>query len=504
MVKLKVSQVKYIVVSVIACLLVLEMSFFTLRSRNHGMTDSKLSSMSTNLDAIIPDEQLQSRQQELVSTSELVTKNTLNETFKTKEENVSYTSAIDQNLNADQSIQDSNVGNTVINNDNKLSLSHYQDEFVSQLPKFSEDESEFILSSLIERSFDSFGPYITTFFLSHHLFTNNNILSDMGIEKVSIDHKKTWRKFSKITETIEYEQFGQRSYRHAYTCKISNSFQDIPYIVDGVWLPNRLSTDTNSNRRVDILRCPIKDSINATKVLMNTNHEIHIELYMNSKFLVSFTIPWLTRRTGYLLDYFKGSTKLNSWGNLVGHDLKDTNVNTNENLLVQTTPVIHLCMPGTKLLPTKRNVAIMLEYISHHLMLGFHHIYLAIAYNKSSKFMRYTQVVLKSYINEGKLSIISQTQDQIDSMWSVYGLSFHQLSLKIMQSTMLLYYTKGFVDYLAVFDIDELFIPKLPYNDIISVLRDVDVYNQNELPLFPPNTDPLDRIKSWNGKKSYT
>jgi hypothetical protein len=100
-----------------------------------------------------------------------------------------------------------------------------------------------------------------------------------------------------------------------------------------------------------------------------------------------------------------------------------------------------------------------------------------------------------SYIEEGKLSIYSQAGDELDMILSVGGLSWNKVAMRIFQTNMCLYLAKGTADYVAVLDIDELFIPKGRYTNLIDVL--LSTIPLRPLPLHPPATTLNSLATEW-------
>lgn len=340
------------------------------------------------------------------------------------------------------------------------------------LPEFTADGKDYVFSAIIERTFDSYGPYVTTFFLSHHMM-EAFLLNGVGVERASPKTRSIWKQASKKFQSLEYDNAGRRSSKLSYTCKISHSDRDVWYEVPAKFLPNRLATDVNSNRRLDILRCPIQDAVNATEFFQRTDHELRLEILCDRISLISFTIPWRSRRTGYMLDSLPGASNIDAW--------KSKDLATSD---AHDVPIVHLSMPGSRLLPTKKNIALILEYVAHHLNIGFDHIYFTTALPWDSDEMSHLLQVVKSFVLEGKLTITSSSGDSILAISSTGGLQWHPVAIKTYQSSMMLFYTKGFADYLAVFDIDEFFIPRGVHSSITDVIKAID-YPNGHVPIRP-------------------
>jgi hypothetical protein len=111
------------------------------------------------------------------------------------------------------------------------------------------------------------------------------------------------------------------------------------------------------------------------------------------------------------------------------------------------------------------------EFIEHHLALGVSHIFLPVTLSWESVHMNTILSAFSSYINEGRLSISSQAGDGIDFVYSFSGMSWGRDNIKNFAANMFLYLSKGAATYTGIWDFDEFFIPKLPYNSLIDVIR---------------------------------
>ena len=79
------------------------------------------------------------------------------------------------------------------------------------------------------------------------------------------------------------------------------------------------------------------------------------------------------------------------------------------------------------------------------------------------------------------------------------GISMDRDNVKIFNVNMCLYYTKGVADYLAIWDIDEYFIPKPPHHSIMDVIRSAD----SVAPLTPVVGDPFELFPKWKGGRGW-
>ena len=94
---------------------------------------------------------------------------------------------------------------------------------------------------------------------------------------------------------------------------------------------------------------------------------------------------------------------------------------------------ITFIIPYTFIIPCTQSLSIYLEFIQHHLLLGVSHIFLSAPFSWNGTIMNQLQRILRSFIEEGTVSITSHSDDDIDYLYSVRGLSFHRDVIKVLQ-----------------------------------------------------------------------
>ena len=368
------------------------------------------------------------------------------------------------------------------------------------LPAFAVDESEFIFSSVIERVPDSWSLYVTTLMLCHYMLQPADI--PLSITKVHPYMRDVWRRAVMRFRGTEYYPSGTRIVKEPFYCRISHSGKEKAYVVPGYFLPNRLTSDSNSNRRLDVLRCPMQNSKHAYGQYARSSASAFVEIIRGNVSLVNFTISWATRRSGLLVTSPTAASRLDPWkGFSKGHS---ASASASAAALLAPPPPpsygdkLHICVPGTKQLPSKKVIPYFVEFVSHHLLIGADHIYLPLTLSWTSESMAVYLTVLRSYIEEGKLTVVTQSGDGLDMISSVGGLSWHRAAMKIFQANSCLYLAKGLTEYLAVFDVDEFFIPKGPHMSFMDVVKST----RPSVPLavHPPRTDALALKEEWARK----
>ena len=225
-------------------------------------------------------------------------------------------------------------------------------------------------------------------------------------------------------------------------------------LVPAVFIPTSLSIDDNFNNKLDIMRCRMH-YINPE--LSMSNQSVQVELLRRHRNgsaspLLKFNIPWGMRRTGYMHHrvgvptqaLFKPPTpsipddenarrkhtmyhstpvdvellyfsKWDSWENFhVTPEVKHDKLPTR----------IYLCVCGKTSSPILDDIALLLEFIQHHLLLGVNHIFLSVRYAWDSHNMHVLLLSLRHFIDSGVISVMSQAMDGYDRTASTNGMAW--------------------------------------------------------------------------------
>jgi hypothetical protein len=273
----------------------------------------------------------------------------------------------------------------------------------SVLPTFAADETEFFLNSLIERSAQSTDLFLTTFMLCHHVL--RPVMSNTAVKRVHPIMRDTWLRATLKFQAVRYYDTGARKQEHEvekFYCQITHSEKSATYIVPGVFLPNRLTSDPNANRLLDVLRCPIQDSLSAYHEFARTNESISVHIIKGNQSIAAFSVPWRTRKTGFLMQNSKAATQLDAWK---GHEKtigdKPSKVGVD---------LIHIIVPCSSQEPVRAILPMYLEFISHHLLLGAAHIHIPVPFSWNSRQMNHFTELFQSYILEGNISLFCTIQ----------------------------------------------------------------------------------------------
>ena len=368
---------------------------------------------------------------------------------------------------------------------------------VDDLPAFATDYSDIAVGAVIERKHESWDLHMTTFFLNHNFFWQP--IEGYGMGRISKENREKWEmvayNFNKTTYSKENgkrvisDVFSNRTGARTmieelrYKCRIKNSNrpQDEEYLVRAVFMPNKLTPDQNANNRLDILRCPIKASKDCYLELAGTDHKAEVYIVgPNGNDIFHYFISWKSRRTGYLLSSPAMATSFQPW--------KAFDRNSTKLPGVVGSDMLYMSVPGVESTVSQFTLPMYLEFLQHHVLIGVEHVFMACSYGWNGAMMSNFLVATKSFIDDGLLSVNSQSGDNFDLLYSFLGGSLDRDTVKIFHVNMYLYLTKGMVDYLGVWDIDEYFIPQLPHHTIQDVIMAAE--SPEPLKPFPLDADP--------------
>ncbi|CAE7267252.1 unnamed protein product, partial [Symbiodinium microadriaticum] len=358
----------------------------------------------------------------------------------------------------------------------------------SDLPVLVRDFSDVIIGAIIEREHESWKLHLATFFMAHEQLANRThmILNP----SVRPDTLGAWMRATNHSRKVSYDEVGERKDGYQYFCRITQSQGATPYLVRGRFIPNELTPDVNANKRLDILRCAIQNSEYAYRQLAGSDHLLHVEILRDTYSLANYSVPWKSRRTGFMLTNPPGTSRLDSWK---GFDREKSVVPGDAGV-----DEIHMCVPGVESPISKKSLALYLEFFQHHFNLGVQHMHIAATYTWGSPNMNMFVEAVRPYIDDSLMSVTSEAGDE-DLVYGFLGMSMDRDNVKIFNVNMCLYHAKGVADYVAIWDIDEYFIPKPPHHSIMDVIRSADTFE----PLTPLVGDPFKLFPQWKGGRGW-
>lgn len=372
------------------------------------------------------------------------------------------------------------------------------------LPNFSHDLSEIILSSLIERSAQSYDLHLTTFLLCHFTMRVQDNVNQQVFLRLNPNQLPVWNKVMLNFSKTVYRLPGYRAHRPSFSCFMRTIFihpidqrwlaKDEGEEVAAIVVPAAATVDFNANYRTEILRCPIA---NSSKAYLNyvgrSDYFLEVTLKKNGKSLLTYHVPWQSRMAGYMSS---SSLPIGKWKLLPSVGSTTSSADQIMAEMVYSMPSlsidpwrgfekskppskwsldkVYMCVPGWRSPPLPRYLSHLLEFIQHHLLMGVRHIFLGVCFAWHSPYMKKLLRVLKPFIDEGRLSIASHTEDNLDYRFTFLGAVLRNTPVKVFSVNMCLYFAKGMADYVAIWDVDEFFIPHGKNKDLLDLLDGVD------------------------------
>jgi hypothetical protein len=323
----------------------------------------------------------------------------------------------------------------------------------STLPSFSHDQSEFIMSAIIERQAGVDQLYLTVFALNRMLLSEGR--SSWGPNRVSKEARKEWATAEQITRRIYYQKNGTRDKISNIYCQITNAVASVPYLMQGRFVPNALSIDESFNSKIDIFRCDMRNIMHSHSLLAASNQSINVQLLRHERSggwssLLNFSVPWRSRCAGYMQQPEAGSPlvrshyardasrplplsaegKLSSskWDPWERYDDSSSpggaNYSSSSVSSPLDQPMVYLCLTGITASPFSADVAHLLEWVQHHVLLGVQHIFLSVRFAWDSQNMHSLLLALRHFIEQKLVSVSSQAGDGFDRTASTKGLSW--------------------------------------------------------------------------------
>ena len=165
-------------------------------------------------------------------------------------------------------------------------------------------------------------------------------------------------------------------------------------------MPNRLTSQPAANRLLDILRCPLRDSWEAFNKYAHTNEELYVDIVRGNSTIMTFSVPWKSRKTGFLVANSLTGSQLDGWSNQCDYATSSS---------ITPLDLVHVCVPGSDKEPNRSELPLYLEFISHHLLIGAGHIHLPVPFPEDSVQMNRLTSIFKSYILEGTVRFLSSS-----------------------------------------------------------------------------------------------
>jgi hypothetical protein len=262
------------------------------------------------------------------------------------------------------------------------------------LPSFSRNNEEYAVGAIIERVSDSFDLYATVFLLGHQL-------------KLPLDDRlKNSLPSPSWPSALSSLGRGERSGASNFTCRIRHKDGGSYYTVEGEFVPKGITSNSEGELHLDILRCKMQDTERAYMELAGSSEELEIEIFEDTSPLIRFMVPWVSRTTanGRFGNAANFDSTLSAWK---GFNRSAPGVWSNDRL--------HLCVPEWGDSPNKVTLPPLLEFLQHHLLLGVDHIFMSFRPEENEDFFLWNY--LDSFISEGSVTVNTMTDYGLDGLY---------------------------------------------------------------------------------------
>jgi hypothetical protein len=163
-----------------------------------------------------------------------------------------------------------------------------------------------------------------------------------------------------------------------------------------------------------------------------------------SSAIISFSVPWHKRFIGYGFNFYN-STNFDLWSTKDSHRPKAYICTS---LIRPLNPLLSLV-----------GIPTILEYVEHHILLGFDHIFLPMLLDWNSKYMQRYLRVLKSYIANGQVSIISLALKGHDDVSGFNGVHINNHLAERIFMNSCIYLSKGSANYVVTSKANQFIVP---------------------------------------------
>lgn len=263
------------------------------------------------------------------------------------------------------------------------SLDSNSHTYGSELPSFSFDYTEFIVSSIIERSSDSDDLYLTMFLIGHKA-----IVHDYPFESISTDEEVMFQ-WGQALKKWRPERNVSSTHASGYICVIKNNDNknNPPYHTSAQWIPFNSIDNNNFRGNFEILRCKIKGSTNVYEELSHTDLSLYVDIVrrrdVHSKFfnnnnsnnsninikndnffnnstedsshdqsaaIISFSVPWKSRQNGYGFQFKNNSSTFDSWqtSSIISSSSLSSHIQDNNKNITNKKPSYFACVSGLR------------------------------------------------------------------------------------------------------------------------------------------------------------
>lgn len=332
------------------------------------------------------------------------------------------------------------------------------------LPSFSLDYSEFILGAIIERSSDSRELHLAIFMLDVKIIATTENLIDAVSTEIA-----TYESWSNAFKTITNTQTN--SVHSGHICNLHNN--DPKHKVAYHSPACKVQISSNASSFINILRCRLRGTENIYSHLSMTNKSLHVDLLRRSwkhstnmstetavdpkTWLLSFSVPWRTRITGYGFHFNSESTSINPWQISQSKETVSSIEKKKYALCAGVSQPLH---------PTRSSVPLLslIEFIEYHLSsrVGYHHIFISLLLDQNSPELQRHIAVLSPYIKADQVTLTTVGYYGYDNVPGIAsaGIVFKLTDIiRTIFMNQCLYFAKGIFDVIGIANPSDFLIP---------------------------------------------
>ena len=365
----------------------------------------------------------------------------------------------------------------------------YADEDTSRfgdaLPSFAYDFSELFLGAVIERSLDSDDLHLSMILLGKKtIHLKDDSTSPFKSVSTDIETIEMWTKASDSVSWISSNSNGidshdgsdtsrnndgsryLRSQSHmssGLSCRLQNEATKPPYLTTATWIPSNTFSDPKHNGMIEVLRCKVKHSHHAYKILATSDEMLRVDIVRRrsnkeqGQNVISFAIPWRTRHVGYGLHFVNGTSLFDPW--------QYQHMQRKQHFVFVSSIFDVTGAASSNASPTELNIleAIpkIITFIEYYTSIGISHFFINLPLSTESPLMKTMHQALSHYIDSGYITLVTTAMNGVDGASGFLGIIYKSWFVENIVQTSLLYLIKGvapyvlkltLLDYLALTD----------------------------------------------------
>jgi hypothetical protein len=167
-----------------------------------------------------------------------------------------------------------------------------------------------------------------------------------------------WREAMIAFKQAEYLNNGRRAPTQKFYCKITPRAGADSYLVEGQFVGSRLTPDVNANRRLDVMRCKMRDGKALyMQQLPRSEEKVAVEVLRGNVTLIRYGVPWSSRVQSSLMSQPAGRSGAGKKGTIENpmastfDPWRGFDASNPEAIMMDK---IHMCVPGLDSPPSRK------------------------------------------------------------------------------------------------------------------------------------------------------